>query len=392
MDRREEQKKRRKKNLDTHKRVSVFNAIIFFGVILAADVILLFSHGRVFSENENRTLQQAPVLTSSSLTSGKFMKQFESFVADQFFYRDGWIYTKLKMDKVLGRKVSNGVYLGEQGYLFEDAAVPAQQSLDRNLDAINQFSNSHSGIRQVMMIVPNASEVISDLLPSGAPVRSQAEDLTAISSRLGPQLQFVDLLPVLKEHKNEELYYKSDHHWTSLAAMYAFDVVAGEFDLSPSNQYRVLTVTDDFSGTMAATSGDFDVRDRIDLYLTEPEVDYYVEYSGDPVKYSSIYSSSALEQKNKYEVFFGGNFPKITITTVNHFGRNLLLLKDSYANCFVQFLLPYFDRILIIDPRYYSDDLEADIAAAGITDLLILYNENTFVQDNSLSGVLDPQA
>ena len=106
------------------------------------------------------------------------------------------------------------------------------------------------------------------------------------------------------------------------------------------------------------------------------------------MKYSSIYRSEALEQKNKYEVFFGGNFPKITITTLNETGKNLLVLKDSYANCFIQFLLPHYDHIIMVDPRYYSDDLEAELNASDITDVLILYNENTFAQDNSLAGVL----
>ena len=87
----------------------------------------------------------------------------------------------------------------------------------------------------------------------------------------------------------------------------------------------------------------------------------------------------------------GGNFPRAQITTMNGTGRNLLLLKDSYANCFVQFLLPFYDRIVVVDPRYYSDDLEADIADNGITDVLILYNANTFFEDNSLAGVLEQE-
>ena len=391
MDNRPTEKRIKRNNQDTHRRVSVFNAAIFFGLIIVADILLIFNHGKLFSETENRVLQQAPVLAMSSLASGKFMTQFENFTADQFFYRNGFIYSKLKMDKLLGRKISNGVYLGANGYLFEDAAQPDDTKVKRSVDAVNSFALSHPGLNVVMSIVPNSIEINKDLLPAGAPVRNQKADIEDISSALEGNVTFVDVSGTLESHKNEQLYYKSDHHWTSLGAKYAFETIAETLRIIPAAQYEIITVADDFSGTMASASGDFAVTDNVDIYVADIAPQYYVEYSGDAVKYSSIYSSSALENKNKYEVFFGGNFPKITITTAGNTGRRILILKDSYANCFIQFLLPYYDSIVMIDPRYYSDDLEAEIKDAGITDVLILYNENTFVQDNSLAGVLDQE-
>ena len=383
-------KRRKRPDPDTHKAVSKWNALIFFGAIIVLDIIFLFSHGRLFSENENRMLQQAPQLTMQSLTSGRYMTQFESFISDQFAGRDGWIGAKLKMDRILGKKESNGVYLGGQGYLIEATAEPDTEALSRNLEAINQFAAGHPRMKAVMTIVPNSSEINHALVPAGAPIRSQSEDMAQIMSQLSSDVVFADLLPVLTEHKSEPLYYRSDHHWTSLGASYAFPVIAQAMGFSEDDHYEIYQVADDFSGTMAATSGDFQVTDPVEIYIAQPEADYYVEYSGDPVKYSSVYSSAALENKNKYEVFFGGNHPKITITTMSDTGRNLLVLKDSYANCFIPFLLPHFDHIMVVDPRYYSDDLETDLQSADITDLLILYNENTFVEDQSLAGVIAP--
>ena len=381
-------RKKRRPDPDTHKKVSKWNALIFFGFIVVADVVLLLSHGRVFSDTENRMLQQAPSLSMQSLTSGKFMNQFEDFVSDQFMARNGWIYSKLKMDKILGKKESNGVFLADAGYLVEATAAPDEERVSRNVTAINQFAGANPGINVVMTIVPNSSEINQSLLPAGAPLRNQREDIGHIASQLSGDVTFADVSDVLQSHSQEDLYYKSDHHWTSLGAYYAWQAIALALQTPSDDEYQVLTVADDFSGTMASTSGDYNVYDKVDIYVNQPEVDYYVEYSGDPVKYSSIYRSEALEQKNKYEVFFGGNFPKITITTLNETGKNLLVLKDSYANCFIQFLLPHYDHIIMVDPRYYSDDLEAELNASDITDVLILYNENTFVQDNSLAGVL----
>lgn len=389
MDERVRNNRRKKRpDPDSHKRVSKWNALIFFGFIIVADVMLLLHHGKVFSDTENRMLQQAPPLTMQSLTSGKFMSQFEGFVSDQFMGRDGWISTKLKMDKILGKKESNGVFLADKGYLVEATSVPDEQRVARNVEAINQFAGEHPGLHTVMTIVPNSSEINQALLPSGVPMRNQREDIAQIASQLSGDVTFADVTDVLLSHNQEALYYKSDHHWTSLGAFYAWPVVAQALGVSSDDQYKVLTVADDFSGTMASTSGDFNVFDQVDIYVNQPEVDYYVEYSGDAVKYSSIFRSEALEQKNKYEVFFGGNYPKITITTLGETGKNLLVLKDSYANCFIPFLLPHYDHIIMIDPRYYSDDLSAELTSSNITDVLILYNENTFVDDNSLSGVL----
>ena len=68
-------------------------------------------------------------------------------------------------------------------------------------------------------------------------------------------------------------------------------------------------------------------------------------------------------------------------------GKNLLVLKDSYANCFLPFLIPYYDEIVVIDPRYYYDDIYSEITSQKITEILFLYNANTFLEDNSISGI-----
>ena len=86
--------------------------------------------------------------------------------------------------------------------------------------------------------------------------------------------------------------------------------------------------------------------------------------------------------------FFGGNFAKITIKTINDNDRKLLIFKDSYANCLIPFLIPDFEEITIIDPRYYYDDLDMEILSSGYTEILFLYNASTLAADTSLAPVL----
>ena len=377
--------------MDKQKGIFKYVFLVFAVVIVIADVCLILMHNKPFSENENRMLQQAPELSGRTLLSGRFMTQAEDFVADQFFLRDDWISLKLGMDKRIGRQESNGVYLGKDGYLIEPAVTPNFTDLDHNLDAIKAFAKAHPDQNIVMTVVPNAVYVCPQLLPDGVPSRDQGEDLSYVQSKLASSLDYVDLAPVLKEHSEEALYYKSDHHWTSLGAKYAFDELAPSLGIEdPIKDYDIMTVTDDFSGTMASTSGDFAVKDSIDIYVPQAEdLAYVVEFGDIQKKSATIYNSEALSSKDKYEVFLGGNYSYISIKTTVETDRNLLLFKDSYANAFVQFLLPYYRNIVIIDPRYYSDDCEKLIKEREITDVMFLYNMNTFALDNSLAGVLE---
>ena len=388
-----------KERIEQQKRIFKYVLLIFAMVIIIADACLIIQHKKAFSETENRMLQQFPKLTKETLLSGRFMSQSEDFVADQFFLRDGWIAVKLKSDSIIGRQLSNGVILGKEGYLIEDSTAPIVASFDKNLSAIRTFAAAHPDVNIVMSVAPNAVSVCDQLLPDNITVRDQNQDLDAVKRAVSSSVTYVDLRDALSKHKDEYIFYKSDHHWTSLGAKYAYEELAkallsegmtedlGEED--PKEHLQKYTVTEDFSGTMASTSGNFAVKDSIDIYVYEMDAfQYVVEYTDEQRKTATVFNSAALEQKNKYEVFFGGNHPQINIKTTNLNKRSLLIFKDSYANALIPFLLPYYQNITIVDPRYYSDDIEKLISDAQITDILFLYNMNTFATDNSLAGVL----
>lgn len=375
----------RKKNL-----IRIVTLAIFVLVLIVCDVALLVSHNKPFSDRENRVLQQAPELTGSSLSSGKYMTEMEDFISDQFFARDWWISYKLNADKLIGKKESNGIYLGKNGHLIEDAASVREDNFGENLAAINAFADKYKGSARVMMtVVPNAVSVCDQLLPAGAPVLDQRDVIAQIQDSVGGHLQYIDLYDDLHAHSNEEIYYRSDHHWTSLGAQYAFEALKDVLDLEEEDPgFTQYVVTNDFSGTLASASGAAYVKDPISIYVPDNGLEYVVEYVGENMKKATIFDSASLEGNSKYEVFFGGNYPLIKIRTTAENKRNLLVIKDSYANAFMQFLLPYYGTIYMVDPRYYSDDIDNLISTAEITDILFLYNVNTFAEDNSIASVL----
>jgi hypothetical protein len=158
---------------------------------------------------------------------------------------------------------------------------------------------------------------------------------------------------------------------------------------NPIDSYEEYTVTESFSGTLASSTGYHGAQDSIEVYApVDTEVNYLVTDSDNVEKRISLYDMDALEEKDKYQVFFGGNHALVDITTTNDTDRSLLIFKDSYANSFVPFLLPYYSEIIMIDPRYYYDNVERVIENYDITDVLFLYNMDTFMTDNSLADVL----
>ena len=360
---------------------------LLIGVIVVFLTLSFVSKDKAFSESENRSLAQFPEI--SSLWEGTFLNDLGDWFADQFPGRDFWMSMNLGVNKLLGQKEASGVYLCEDDYLMQVPAQPNETQVQRNIDAINAFGAAHPELNMVMSVVPNAVTVHADKLPANAPVRDQRSDLKNITDRL-TGASFVDVTETLTRHSDEYLFYKTDHHWTSLAAAYAFETIAPHLGIpAPGmDSYTVYTVSDSFEGTLSSKSGSHAALDTVDIYVPTTNIDYFVTYADSGENISSLYNRAALEQKDHYTVFFGGNYSRVDITTTANTGRSLLLFKDSYANCFVQFLYPYFDHITMIDPRYYYANLNLVLTSESITDVLLLYNLDTYLGDTSLADVL----
>lgn len=363
---------------------------VFLAFLFLAVAFNLFGADKTYSETENRMLAQKPEFSLHSLANGKYMSDMEDYVTDQFFIRDKWINLKVLEDMVLGKRESNGVYIGKEQHLMEIPYTPNRPNLDKNLDAIAAFANRHREAEMVMSLVPNPAYISKQYLPKHTPVRDQGEDIAYVKGKVENALNYVDLTKTMSSHKDEEIYYKTDHHWTTLGARYAFETLAAPLGIkAPTDKYKIYPVTHSFSGTLASKSGYDRALDTIEIYVPENvNTDCVVNYVEEQEKSASMYNSEALKNKDKYEVFFGGNHTRIDISTANKEKKNLLMFKDSYANCFIPFLTPYYRNIYVIDSRYYYDDIDKLMSDNEITDVLFLYNVNTFVTDNSLGDVL----
>lgn len=344
------------------------------------------------SETENRPLQTFPSLNMEHVLSGQYGKDLNTWFSDQFIFRDQNIHVKYLIQKFTGVKEIQGVYLTKRGLIEKTSEVNKKQ-LDRNLKAINSFKENNPDLKVGFMLAPNAVSIEKDSLPKSADCLDQNKQMDDIYNRIDDSIKKIDLRSTLEKHKDEYLYYKTDHHWTSLASYYSYQKLASSFKLDKTNKndYKIYPVADSFEGTLANKTGSMNIKDEIDIYVPKTKTDYVVTDESTNQKSRTIYHSEALETKDQYAVFMGGNKSLFHINIDNDSNKHLLLIKDSYANSLIPFLIPEYASITVIDPRYYFDDYTRLIQNDLITDVLFMYNSNTFVQDTSLADMLQTQ-
>ena len=364
---------------------------IFIILLFLVMIINVIVPDREESELENRALEQRPRFNLTTILSGDFMEQWEKYLSDQFAGRDTWRSLKVSLDRLGGARKENDIYIGKDGQLMEDIEVPDDGRLEANLTAIRDFAETYEDIPVTMMLVPDAACILNDSLPAFARVEDQRQMFSMAERNMEDSVNWIDTVSVLNKHKSEKLYYKTDHHWTTQAAFYVFQEAAKTLEIEGdvSDNFVSYAVTDSFNGALASLSGvGLDERETIDIYApSEGDDDVVVSYVDEGRKTTSLYDSSKLETRDKYSVFLGGNTSVIDIRTVSTSQKRLLVVKDSFADCFIPFLAPYYREIVVVDPRYYSGTMDEIMDTYRITDALILYSGNTFFTDNNISGV-----
>ncbi|HIU68181.1 MAG TPA: hypothetical protein IAC64_11965 [Candidatus Caccomorpha excrementavium] len=361
---------------------------LFLVLVFSLTAASILNPVRAYSENENRYLAQMPEFSFESLFKGKFTSDYETFITDQFVMRDSWIGLKTLTERAMLKQDINGVYFGKDGYLIEkhDASDIDEETADRNAQRLADFINQYSAVlgedRVHAMLVPTAQEILEDKLPPFAEGYDQEAYIEQVQALI-PGGNLVDVSDALREHASEYIFYRTDHHWTTLGAYYAYREWASASGLTPYEQedYTIETVTDEFYGTLQSKVNIKPEPDEIRLYCTDAS--YSVIYNLDGNVKDTLYNMEALETKDKYTVFLGGNNALVQIGTEADNGRKLLIIKDSFAHCFAPFAADHFEETYMVDFRYFNMPISDFIEEYGITDILVLYNVINFVEDNN---------
>jgi hypothetical protein len=334
-------------------------AVILLGLSVGS---FFLTPDRAFSENENRYLQLTPKLSWDTVMSGDFMEDMEEYTSDQIVFRDLWTATRSLLQRAEGKEDISGTYLGAEGRYFAKVTEDSfnRAGLEKNAGYIREFFAA-SGKSCRAMIVPSPAGVLRDMLPENAPYYDEAGAFERLDAALGGSL--LDVRETLADV--EDPYYHTDHHWTTMGAQAAYRRWA-EVTGHTVREDALVCATEEFRGTLYSK-----------VLLPDSVYDsvYYAPgITAESVvcdgKDGTLYDGDALTRKDKYELFLGGNYGQCVITTGTENGKHLLLVKDSFANSFVPFLLGDYETVTMIDLRYFRGSM-AELAAES-DDILVL--------------------
>ena len=198
----------------------------------------------------------------------------------------------------------------------------------------------------------------------------------------------VDYLSALTEHAGEAIYYRTDHHWTTLGAYYGYTAAAEALGLETKPLGALRQVSDSFNGTLYSTSGvHWLTPDTMEAAVTGEELNV-TSYRTGKAEPATLYDESKLAEKDKYAYFLGGNQPLCVIeNTALSTGKRILVIRDSYADSMAPFLAESVGELHLLDPRYYKGSVSDYVAENGIDAVLVSFSTANFVTDKSLASL-----
>ena len=387
----QERQKRRTKKIKKENILGLAFVICVF-VFMLLNVIV---QDKEMSEQQNKMLAQKPKFSLEGVLSGTYMERYENYLKDQFAGSDALQRLQVSLKRLGGSKLENEIYIGKDGQLMDEIVTPDQATLRENLDAIKLFADANDDLNIYMILVPDAANILSEKLPRLATTADQDTMIAQVEKQLGDSVRWIDATSVMEQHEKEYIYYRTDRNWTSLGAFYVFTQACETLgiDVGAQSTFVAYPVSTTFNGILSAKSSvGLNETDDIYIYVQKENAgEVVINYVDEQRKTTSLYDSSKLETRNQYDLFLGGDTSLIDIKTVSTSERRLLLVKDSFANCFVPFLEPYFREIVMVDPRYYGGTIDEIMDTYRITDVMFLYSGNSFFRDNNISGVFNSE-
>jgi len=250
-------------------------------------------------------------------------------------------------------------------------------------EVINAYGNIlkdryNGNMRVYNLVVPTAVEFN---LPKRyqSMTNSQRASLDNIKSYIGENVEWVDIYDTLEQHKDEYLFFRTDHHWTSLGAYYAYCEFAKTAGFEPIDIQKLEKRTrDNFLGTLYAQTQDskmLDKADQVNYYIlpNETSCSMYIKNSPDQAMAVSLYGEYA-SQTNSYSIFLHGDNPVFVIDTDIKNGRKIAVVKESYGNAMIPFLAASYERVVVIDQRYLQKGLYQVLEQFGVNEMLFINN------------------
>ncbi|MEG2053653.1 MAG: DHHW family protein, partial [Oscillospiraceae bacterium] len=275
---------------------------------------------------------------------------------------------------------NNGIIYGKDGYQFSKMENIDEKKLARNIESVNNFAKRHKD-KVSVMVAPSASLILQDKLPMGAPFADEETITNDIFKKLSPNAQVIDIRKAMYDKKDDYLFYRTDHHWTSDGAYLAYSEFAKAKGLTPfdTTAHKKVEVKD-FCGTNYSKSLWYKtVTDTISYYDIDNKMQIFsldADKNIIDTKDVTMYNKKAFETRDKYAGFIYSNN---ALSRIQGNGKGkILVVKDSYANCFVPYLTENYAQIDVVDLRGLKGNVEFLIEENSYDDILLLYNFQSF--------------
>lgn len=339
--------------------------ILFFIFIASVLVANIISEDRSFSQNENRVLEELPKFSFFSLKSGDFTKKFEAYCKDQFIFKDALVGARSKLDYTLGKREFNNVYIGTDKNYYEKYIYD-----EKKVDKFIKYVNDIDVKDKYIAICPDKGEVYRERLPNGAAFSDERLVLDRYKNEIGAT--YIDLYKIMMDHKDEYIFYKSDHHWRE-GAYLAYKELAKTMGLEEMKDIEKVTC-DNFRGSLDSKSSYYNSAvDEILFYL--PKNYDEIKVKGDD-KEIKVLNKVEFKNKDKYKALFSGNYGLVEIEGNPKSDKTLLIVKDSFANAVASLLTNEYKIIYMVDKRFFNQKINDFIKENDIDTCLVLGSVN----------------
>lgn len=364
-------------------------AVIFCVFIGVMCVLFLFAPKRAYSSNEKRYLAGFPELTADSFFSGQFGKDYETYISDQTAGRDFFVGLSAYYDLLSGRNGSNGVYAGSDHYLINKPA-DRENRLETNIKKFAAFAEQR-GVDTTFLLAPSTGYIMDGKLPENH-LSYLDDDYFRFAEQNKGVMDFVNIKDLFRQKADEEqLYYRTDHHWTTRGAYTAYQAYcrAKGLDAAPQEQFEIKKYPNFYGTTYSTSALWLTPPDEIELwydktYQGQDNISITIEEGDKKKQNDSFFFLSHLDEDDKYPVFLDGNHSLVRIENKAATGGKLLMIKDSFGHSIAPFLSEHYSEIIMVDLRYYKLPVSELIKQENITEMLVLYGLDNLCNDTDV--------
>lgn len=367
-------------------------AVLFIAFIFGLAIWFVVNPKADYSSSEKRYLQQFPETSVDTVLSGEFSEKFETYFADHFPQRNMWVGLNSYYNLGIGLNGRNGVYNSADGYLI-NVPVDKENYVRKNIRVLAEFKEKIGDVPMTVMLAPSTGYIATDKLPLIHDSYNDDTYFAETAKTLGESgVNFVDLRETFKQKYAEgvQLYYRTDHHWTTDGAYEGYVKLCEKLGVQPADKDSFAkTAYGGFYGTTYSTSGYWLTKpDSITVYdnqeNTDKNITVKISEDGKDNHYGSMFFYNHIGEDDKYPVFLDGNHALTEIQNKNAKNGTIVVIKDSFSHSLAPFLAENYSKVVLVDLRYYKQSVSELIKKENPEQVVALYGIDNLATDTDI--------